>query len=309
MNSYKEIKKASILGIIGNLFLMIIKGIIAIYTHSQAMLADATNSAGDILSSIMTYVGNKIASKPSDDDHNLGHGKAEYIYSMFISIIMIITSTILFKDSLFCIFNQKTYEYSNWLIIICIASILTKLALYLYTNNLSKKYHNLLIKANSKDHLNDSIITTINLISCILSSYNIYIFDGVVGIIISLWILYTSLKIFIESYHILMDKSMSLETKEQVYKIILKNPNIKKIQHFNSTPVGYKYQISFTIYVDGSMSTFKSHEIANNLEKEIIKKIENIYLVVVHVNPIKIIKEKNYGNNKKEKRTNEEKRN
>ena len=68
------------LGIIGNLFLLIIKGIIGFITKSQAMIADAFNSAGDIFSSLMTFIGNKIASKPSDDDHNLGHGKAEYIW-------------------------------------------------------------------------------------------------------------------------------------------------------------------------------------------------------------------------------------
>lgn len=299
MTRYQDIKKASILGVIGNIFLMIIKGIIAIYTHSQSMLADAVNSTGDILSSIMTYIGNKIASKPCDDDHNLGHGKAEYIYSMLISIVMILTSLILFKDSLTFIFEQKTYHYSKWLIVICLISILTKLCLYLYTKKISKKHNNLLIEANSKDHLNDSIITTINLISCLLSSYDIYIFDGIVGIMIALWILYTSIKIFIESYHILMDKSMSQETRDKVYKIINQHIDIKKVQHFNSTPVGYKYQISLTIYVDGNLTTFESHEIANNLEKEIIKNIDDIYLAVIHVNPIDIKKENKNGPKKK----------
>ena len=82
-----------------------------------------------------------------------------------------------------------------------------------------------------------------------------------------------------------MDKSISIETKNKVFKIIDKHKEVKKVIHFNSTPVGYKYQISFTIYVDGNMSTFKSHEIANKLEKEIIKEIDDIYLVIIHVNP------------------------
>ena len=97
---HKNIKIASILGIIGNIFLLIIKSIIGFITGSRAMIADAFNSAGDIFSSLMTYIGNKIASIPKDEDHNLGHGKAEYIYSLIISIIMILTSLIIFKDSL-----------------------------------------------------------------------------------------------------------------------------------------------------------------------------------------------------------------
>lgn len=286
MNRFKSTKLASIFGILGNILLMIIKGIVALLTGSQAMTADAFNSAGDIFSSLMTYIGNKISSKPSDEDHNLGHGKAEYIYSMLISISMILMAMFVLKDSFISLVKGKTYDFSIWLIVVCLITIIVKLFLFLYTNKVYKKYNNLLVKANSKDHFNDMIITSVNLISCILSIYGIYFLDGVVGIIISLWIMYTSIKLFIESYNVLMDKSISIETKNEVYEIIDRHKEIKKVIHFNSTPVGYKYQISFTIYVDGNMSTFDSHGIANKLEKEIIKEIDEIYLVIIHVNPI-----------------------
>ena len=284
-NRYKDVKIASILGIIGNIFLLVIKGIISLITNSQAMLADTFNSASDIFSSIMTYIGNKIASLPIDDDHNLGHGKAEYIYSLLISIIMLILSYKSFKSSLISLFKKNYYQYSNYLIIVCLITIIVKLLLYLYTNKISKRHNNILIKANSKDHFNDSIITTTTLIATILSKYNLYVVDSIVGILISIWIFITACKIFKESYDVLMDKSISEETKNKVMKIIKKHKEIKKVIHFNSTPIGYRYQISFTIYVDGNLKTFDSHDIANNLEKEISKEIEEIYLTVIHVNP------------------------
>lgn len=288
---YSKIKTASILGIIGNMFLLMIKGIIGFITGSRAMIADTFNSAGDIFSSLMTYIGNKIASIPKDEDHNLGHGKAEYIYSLIISIIMILTSLIIFKDSLLTIIYKKTYQYSNWLIIVCIITIITKILLFIYTNKLYKKYHNILIKANSKDHLIDSIITTTNLVSIILAKYNIYLLDGIVGIGISIWIIYSSITIFKESYDVLMDKCISNDTKKEVLDIIKKYREIKKINHFNSTPIGYQYQISFTIFVDGNLSTYDSHAIADKLEKEITNTFDDIYLTVIHVNPIDISKE------------------
>lgn len=292
MKKHDDIKKASILGIIGNLFLLIIKSIIGFISGSQAMIADAGNSGADIFSSLMTFIGNKIASKPRDEDHNLGHGKAEYIYSMLISIAMITFAIILLKDSSLAIANKKEYNSSIWLIIVCIITIITKLSLYLYTSKLSKKYNNLLIKANSKDHLNDCFITTMNLISSILAMYNIYLFDGIVGVVISSWMLSVSIKIFIESYNVLMDKSMSKIEKSKVLDIVKSHPEIKKVNHFNSTPVGYKYQISLTIFVDGNLSTFESHKIANDLEKEIIKEIDEVYLAVIHVNPMEIKEDK-----------------
>ena len=90
-----------------------------------------------------------------------------------------------------------------------------------------------------------------------------------------------------------MDKAISNETKQEVLKIIKQHKEVKKITHFNSTPIGYLYQISFTIFVDGNMTTFESHKIADKLEKEITKKIDEIYLTVIHVNPIKINEQSN----------------
>ena len=85
-------RKASILGIVGNLFLFIIKIIVGFIFKSEAMIADAMNSGSDVFNSLMTYVGNRIASHDADAEHNLGYGKAEYVYAMLISITMIILS-------------------------------------------------------------------------------------------------------------------------------------------------------------------------------------------------------------------------
>lgn len=285
MNRYKSGKIASILGILGNLFLLIIKGIVGIITNSQAMIADSINSASDIISSILTFIGNKIASKPRDEDHHLGHGKAEYIYSMLISILIILVAITVFKDSLVSLFNPSIFNFSIWYIIVCIVTILVKLGLFLYTNKVAKVYNNLLILANSKDHRNDMIVTFFTLLSGILMYYGINFVDSIVGIGISIFILITGIKIFIDSYDVLMDKAMNEDTKREVLAIIKKYPEVKKIQHFNATPVGYLYQISFTIFVDGNLSTFESHDIANKLEEE-ISALDDIYVTIIHVNPI-----------------------
>ena len=285
MKRFKATKIASFLGIFFNLFLFIIKFITALITSSQAMIADAINSLGDIFSSLMTLIGNKIASKPKDDDHNLGHGKAEYIYSLLISIVIIIVALTLFKDSFESIFNRSNYTFSYLLIIVCIITIVIKLSLFIYTNKLSKSLNSLLLKANSKDHLYDAVITMINLISIFLTNIGIYFVDGVVGVLIAIWILVSGIKIFKESYDVLMDKAIDNITKEKVLNVVKKYSEVKKINHFNATPVGYKYQISFTIFVDGNMSTYASHDIANKIERE-LEQFDEIYLTVIHVNPI-----------------------
>ena len=294
MDRFKAANRASILGMVGNIFLFIIKVTVGFISNSQAMIADAFNSASDILSSIMTYIGNKVASKDADDDHNLGHGKAEYIYSMLISIVMFILGVNILIDSIGSIINPSKFHFTIWLVIVCIITILVKVFLYLYTRNIGKKYNNLLVEANSKDHRNDVVITGVNLVAAICSLYGIYIIDGIVGLLISLWIIYTAIKIYKESYDVLMDKTISNETKDKVLSIIEDHKEVLKIQHFNATPVGYRYMVNFTIFVDGNLSTFESHAIADKLEEEIDEKVPEIYLTVIHVNPMGI------ENNKKD---------
>lgn len=284
MERFEETKKAGMLGIIGNIFLLVIKSIVGFISHSQAMIADAANSASDIFASLMTFIGNKIASEPDDETHNFGHGKAEYIFSLFISISMMLVAFKFFYDSIFSLVHHNEVIFSWFLVFVCLVTIFIKFLLYLYTHKLSKKYNNILLEANQKDHRNDCIVTIFTLLSVLLSLKGIYWFDGIVGIGISLWICYTGFKIFIESYNVLMDISINESTKKRIIDLAKAYDGIQKLDNISSTPVGYQYVIVLTIYVDGNMSTFESHRLADGLENDIIK-LENVYKAIIHVNP------------------------
>lgn len=278
-------KKAGIYGIIGNIFLLIIKAIVGFISHSQAMIADSINSAGDIFASLMTFIGNKIASVPQDEDHNFGHGKAEYIFSMFIGISMVIVSAKLLYDSVITLFFGSDLQFSWFLVVVCIATIITKLALYFYTKNAAKQYHNILLESNMKDHRNDCIVTSFTLISTLLTLANIYWFDSIVGIGISIWICYTGCTIFMESYNVLMDVSVDEKTKDLILDLARSYPEIKSIESLSSSPVGDKYMIFITICLDGNMTTFDSHHLADSLERN-VDGLEKVYKTIVHVEPI-----------------------
>lgn len=249
------------------------------------MISDAANSAGDIFSSFMSTIGSKIASIPNDETHNFGHGKAEYIFSLFISLSMIIVSAKLIYDSIISLFNPSSVEYPFWLILVCIITIITKLTLFIYTKIIGKKTQSILIDSLQKDHRNDTIVTTCTLLSVISNLFGVYWLDGAVGVGISIVIAISGIKIFIESYNILMDKSIDEKTKTEIVEITKKYKDIKKINHLTSTPVGYKYLISISIFVDGNMSTFDSHKIADSLEKD-LNSLDNVYLSIIHVNPL-----------------------
>lgn len=282
---FDETNKVGILGIFGNIFLLIIKAIIGFLTNSQSMIADSINSAGDIFASLMTFIGNKISSAPQDDDHNFGHGKAEYIFSMFIGISMFLVSCKLFYNSIYTLIFGSKLIFSWLLIIVCFITIIVKLSLYFYTKTISNRFNNILLKANMDDHRNDCIITIFTLISCLLTLKNIYWFDSLTGIGISIWIGFTGIKFFIESYNILMDISIDLETKELILNTVHSYKDILNIKSISSSPVGYKYIVFLVICVDGNMSTFDSHTLADTVENN-INSIDKVYKTIVHVEPI-----------------------
>lgn len=282
---FKLTKKAGLLGIICNMFLLIIKAIIGFAFKSQSMIADAFNSAGDIFASLMTFIGNRIASAPNDEDHNFGHGKAEYIFSMFISISMIFIAAKLLYDSVSTLVLGSTLQFSWLLILACTITIITKLCLFLYTHYIYKKCNNILIESNMKDHRNDCVLTFFTLISIILSAFEITWFDSIVGIGISIWIGYTGVTILLESYNVLMDISVDDKTKDLILDIIHSFKDVQKIDSISSTPVGSQYIIFITIYLDGNLSTFDSHSLANSIE-ETINKLDNVYKTIIHVEPI-----------------------
>lgn len=193
-----------------------------------------------------------------------------------IKLLIDAVNSLIFKNEL---------TYSIYLVIVCIVTIITKMGLFVYVNKLNKKFNNILLKANAKDHFNDCIVTSFTLISILFASNGIYWIDGLVGIGIAIYIFYTGITIFVESYNVLMDVSIDENTKDVILNLIHNYKDIKNIENLYSTPSGYKYIITLTIFVDGNMSTFDSHCLADNLEHD-IKALDNISDVIIHVNPI-----------------------
>lgn len=198
---------------------------------------------------------------------------------------MIAVSIKLLIDAINSLIFRNELTFSIYLIIVCIITIITKMSLFLYTRKLNKNFNNILIKANAKDHFNDCIITSFTLISILFASRGIFWVDSIVGTGIAIWICYTGIRIFIESYNVLMDISIDEHTKDIILDLIHNYKEIKHIENLYSTPSGYKYIITLTIFVDGNMSTFDSHSLADSLEMD-IKALDNVSNVIIHVNPI-----------------------
>lgn len=281
---YPETKKVGIVGIIGNIFLLLIKSLIAILSQSQAMLADSINSATDVFSSVMTLIGGKISNEPSDEDHNYGHGKAEYIFSFIISMIAIWLAIKIFWNGIDSLIHGNQFVFSIPLVLVCLITIFTKLVMYLYTHKIYQKTENILIKANSQDHLNDVYTTISVLVGVIAGYFQIFWLDGIIALIIAVRIFFVSIEIFLDSYNVLMDQSISNEKMEEIIEIVKGIQKIDHIDKITSKTVGKQFLIVIKVSVDGNMTVKESHKIAGKLKAKVMK-LQEIYDVIVHINP------------------------
>jgi len=284
MDRFKTTKRVAVLGIVANLILLTIKLFAGFFSRSQAMIADGFNSAGDVFASIMTLVGNSIASRPEDSDHPYGHGKAEYIFSMIISLSLMFVSFTIFKSALSSILNKSTFKASWFLIAVAIITIVVKLSLFIYTNRVGKTLNNLLVLANSEDHRNDMFVTSGTIFGIVMGSFGVTWVDGVVGICISIWIFYTGIRIFISSFRVLMDTNMDPTLKDNTFKLVEHINGVDHIDSINAKPVGAGFIMLIKVSVDGEMSVNESHKISAEIKAQ-VKDIKDVKDAVVHINP------------------------
>lgn len=284
MDRYKATNRIALIGMLANIFLLAVKLTAGFSGKSQAMIADGFNSAGDIFASAMTFAGNRIASKPGDDDHPYGHGKAEYIFSMIISFSLLAVAYKIFKSSLDSITSQARMSFS-WLLAVAAAiTIALKSFLFLYTRSAGKKYGSLLLIANSEDHRNDVFVTSSTLLGIYLGLSGLPWADGAVGMGISLWIAYTGSKIFSSAYNVLMDTNIDRSFKEKMTAAVLSVDGVDHIDDIRAKPVGAGFIVIVKVSVEGSMTVFEGHGIAAEI-KERLRGFKPVKDVVVHVNP------------------------
>ena len=279
-----DTKKVGKIGLFANLFLLVMKFLGGIFFKSQALIADAVNSFGDIFSSTVTVIGAKIASKPEDEEHEFGHGKAEYVASFLIGIFMITASIVTLYNSLMSALKNQSFKPTTLLVCIPIITIAVKGILYAYTKYVANKKKDLLIFANVVDHRNDMFLSFGVLVGIIFGYYGYYFVDGMLGAIISIMIIITGTKILMEAYDILIDKCIDANISTELMKQIMEMDGVNHIDEVKSKPTGDKHMLIIKISVDPNMTVLDSHKIAGKIRAK-MKQNENIYDAIVHVNP------------------------
>lgn len=283
-NKSNEVKRVGAIGVIANLFLLGIKFIVGFVFKSQGLIADAINSFGDVFSSIVTFVGGKISSKPADDEHEFGHGKAEFVASLLIGIFMVFVSFKTIRSGFESILNKESLIFSFILLIVPVVTIIIKSLLFMYCKKLAKTNNSLLLEANAKDHRNDMLLSLGVFVGIIASKLGYTYVDGLVGIAISGVIVVTGITIIKEAFDVLIDKCIDADIVDEMKKKIEEIPGVNHIDSIKSKPTGTLHMMIIKVSVNPDMTVRESHKIAGMI-RELVCRNDNVYDAVVHINP------------------------
>lgn len=289
MNQDKEqiALKAIFLSLAGNIALVLLKGITGILGNSFALIADAIESSGDVVSSIFVLFGIKYSSKPPDKNHPYGHGKAEPLVTFIVCGFLLVAATVIAYQSIINILTPHLMPEPYTLYILG-AIILSKETFYRIVLSKSKQTNSTSLKADAWHHRSDAITSLaafIGISVALILGKGYENADDWAALIASFVIVYNSYLIFRPALGEIMDEDMHEELIGVIREIALSVDGIKDTEKCFVRKAGMKYHVDLHAEVNADISVKDGHEIARNLKRTLMDKIPGIAGVLIHIEP------------------------
>ncbi len=275
----------SITGIIINILLAAAKYLIGVITNSIAITADAVNNLSDSVSCVITLVSFKMANMKPDKEHPFGHGRIEYVAALIVGFIVELMGYELIKSSIEKIRNPEAVVFSVPAVIVLLISIGGKIWLAVFNRHLGKKIDSPAMSAVVTDSISDTTATAITLISLVASLFTDFPLDGYMGIVVSLFILYSGFGILKESVGIILGKPPEKELVDELVEFIMSHDEILGIHDLVIHSYGATRtfaSVHTEISSDGDL--LKAHDTIDSIER-LTKEKFGIELVI-HMDPI-----------------------
>ncbi|MEA4827198.1 MAG: cation diffusion facilitator family transporter [Clostridium sp.] len=272
-------------GIIVNVILFLVKLSVGLIVKSIAVTADAFNNLSDALSSVITIAGFKLASKPADKEHPFGHGRIEYISGLIVSFMVMLVGFEFTKSSFNRIVNPQKISFEIIPFILILISILAKVWLSKFNKYIGKKIDSSALQASSLDALGDVITSSTVALSLLISKWVTFPIDGYIGILVSLFILYSGFSLTRDTINPILGEAPSPEFVEKIKNEVLKYDYITGVHDIIVHNYGPgRRMASLHAEVPCDISIIQIHEIIDKAERELSDKL-NIILVI-HMDPI-----------------------
>lgn len=279
-------KFAGIVGILSNVILCAAKILVGAIAGSIAIIADGINNLADASSSIITLAGFKLSSMPEDKEHPYGHARIEYISGMIVSVLIVVVGIELIKSSADKIMHPSPLEFSWSIVIVLLLAIAIKIWQAMFNINIGKRINSLTLTATGTDSRNDVIATTVVLISIIVGKLTGLQIDGYMGCLVALFIIWSGIGLVKETMSPLLGEAPDPELVNAISEMALSYGGVLGIHDLVVHNYGPgRIFASIHIEVDADADMMESHDMIDNIEREMAKKLH--IEITGHLDPVR----------------------
>lgn len=278
---------ASVVGIFCNVILFIAKFLIGSMSHSVSIIADGFNNLSDAGSSILSFAGIKMASKPADEEHPFGHGRMEYVTALVVAFLVIDIGLSFLKDSIGKIRNPEEIQFHVISVVVLLLSIAVKLWLGFFNKKLGTKIHSQVMMASAADAMGDVLATSATILSILVFHFLHINIDSFVGIGVSLVVMKAGVGIAKDTLEPLLGEAVPKEICDQITKFVEDYDGVCGTHDLIVHNYGPgRSMASVHAEVPNDVDIEISHEIIDRIERDAVKKL-GIFLVI-HMDPIEL---------------------
>ena len=283
MNREKTIVTTSLVGIGANFLLVIGKALIGVFANSISIIMDAVNNLSDVLSSVITIIGTKLAGKKPDKKHPFGHGRIEYVTSMIIAMIIFIAGITAIYESITSLINKAEASYTNISLIIISIAVLVKVALGLFYRKMGKKTNSDALKGSGIDALFDALLSFSTLVGALISMFAGVHIEGYLGIVIGLFIIKAGVDVFRGAISNIIGERTSEAISLAIRKAVCQHEGVMGAYDLILNNYGPNKSIgSIHIEVDDNMTAKEIHKLSKEISTEAYLKFGTILTVGIY---------------------------
>ena len=280
--------RVSLVSMITNVILTLLKLAAGLLAHSGAMISDAVHSASDIFSGLIVLLGVKISTKEPDEQHPYGHERYECVAALLLSGILAVVGGAIGIGAVKDIISGKTAEIPGLLALIAaVVSIAVKESLFWYTRGYAKKYRSTALHAEAWHQRSDALSSIGALIGIAGARMGVPVMEPIASLLIALFILRVAIRIFKEAIDQMVDHSCNEEAEEAFRTTALEQPGVMGVELLRTRMFGNRVYVDLEIAADPNLTLAAAHEIAEDVHDAIEKTFPEVKHIMVHVNPAK----------------------
>jgi cation diffusion facilitator family transporter len=278
---------SSVVGIFCNIILFGVKFIVGMIINSISVMADAFNNLSDAASSVISFIGVKLAGRPADKEHPFGHGRFEYIAALAVAFLILQVGFSLFKSSFSKVLHPETVDFNPILVVILCLSVLIKVWMMLFNRKLGKRINSNVMLATSADSMSDVVVTSATILSTVIAGLTGLQIDGYMGLVVSIFVMFSGFKIAKETLEPLLGQAIEREVYEKITEMVESYDGIVGTHDLIIHNYGPTHRMA-TIHaeVPNNIDFQEAHETIDRIERDVLDKLD-IFLVI-HMDPIEV---------------------